>query len=35
MLMNAIQMNHLIGNEAEESDVASTTEDLDVEEDDG
>jgi hypothetical protein len=35
MLMDAIQMNYLIGNEVEESAVVSSSEDLDLEEDDG
>ena len=35
LLMNAIQMNQLIGHNEEESAVATSSEDLEVEEDDG
>ena len=35
LLINAMQMNQLIGHEEEESEVASSAEDLEVEEDDG
>jgi hypothetical protein len=35
MLIHGIQMNQLIGHEEEESGVATSSEDLEVEEDDG
>lgn len=35
MLMKSIQLNQLIGHDNGESDLSSTTEDIDLEEEDG
>ena len=34
-LLQSIQLNHLIGNELGDSEVATSSEDLEIEEDDG